>query len=93
MSSHTGLVVENLEVTLTCLANEGSPTPRVDWKQNNIVINETQGNDVDDGNYNAKKRESLLKIKTDRTLNGAKYQCFSGSLESQEYTLQIKCNI
>jgi hypothetical protein len=88
--SHTGLVAENVDVTLSCTTDEGNPTPSVTWKKNGVVIAETSGSDIN-GNYNAKKRDSLLTIRTNKTLNGVKYQCFNGPLQPQEYILQVKC--
>jgi hypothetical protein len=89
-ASHTGLVAENVNVTQTCITDEGNPTPSVTWKKDGGVIAETSGSDIN-GNYNAKKRESSLTIRTSKTLNGMKYQCFTGSLQPQEYIVQVKC--
>jgi hypothetical protein len=83
-------VAENVDVTLTCITDEGNPTPSITWKQNNTVIPATVERDIN-GSYQAKKRESSLKIRTAKPLNGMKYQCFNGSLQSQEYILQVKC--
>jgi hypothetical protein len=83
-SSHSGLIAENVDVTLTCLTDEGNPTPNITWMENTRLVTETDIAEII-GNYAAKKIKSWLKITTDRTLNGAKYQCFNGALHSQEY--------
>jgi hypothetical protein len=88
-SSHTGLVDENVDITLTCETDEGNPTPNITWKQNNDIIPETEGNELN-GSFHALKWRSLLKIKTAKHINGVKYQCFTGSLPPQEYILQVK---
>jgi hypothetical protein len=82
-------LADQIHVTLTCETDEGIPTPIIRWMENGFLIAETRGS-ITIGNNGAHKRISYLILRTDKTLNGVKYQCFTGSVQSQLYTLQVK---
>ena len=91
--SHTGLIAENVDITLTCETDESNPTAEIAWSRDGETV--SSGIDVSEvsGQYNVKKRRSVLTITTHRSLNGLEYKCKVQDQEtlSKSQVLQVKC--
>ena len=87
-------MAENVEITLTCVSNEGNPTPGITWSwetndQNGQLnsLNNTESN----GRYNSKTKTSVFKFTTGRALNRRVYKCSTGSSLAKTFALNVKC--
>ena len=72
--SPSGPVLENTEVTFTCVTDEAEPTADVVWS----VDGNPRSSDSDTtegGMYNTQKRRSVLTVRVDRKLNNKKVEC------------------
>ena len=88
------LVAVNVEITLTCVSDEGNPTPDITWSWMN---NDQNGqlnafdNTEANGRYNSKTKTSIYKLTTDRALTGRVYKCSIGSSLVKTFPLNVKC--
>ena len=87
-------MAENVEITLTCVSDEGNPTPGLSWSwaknDQNGQLNAFD-NTESNGRYKSKTKTSIYKLTTDRALNGKVYKCSTGSSLAKTFLLNVKC--
>ena len=91
--SPNGLVSEYTEITFTCLTDESNPTASVTWTVDGEIRSSTTDSTLDDGVYNALRRQSVLTLTADRGLHNSIVKCVvseNKQLVAQE-TLNISC--
>ena len=91
--SHYGLVAENVVITLTCLTDESNPTADIVWSRDGETVNSGITVSEVSGQYNVKKRKSILKLTTEKKLNGVQYKCHvdGKSSVSDSVLLEVEC--
>ena len=91
--SLSGLVAEDTEITFTCLTDEANPTASVTWTVDGAGRSSTTDSTVDNNNYNALKRQSVLTLTADKPLHNRKVKCvISGNTGiAAEETVNIAC--
>ena len=91
--SPSGLVHEDTDITFTCLTDEANPTASVTWTVDGAGRSSTTDYTVDDNNYNALRRESVLILTADKGLHKRKMKCVvTGNFGiTAEETLNIAC--
>ena len=91
--SPSGLVHENTLISFTCLTDEANPTASVTWIVDGAGRSSTTVSIVDDNNYNALRRESVLTLTADEMLHNRKVKCVVNSNTgiTAEETLNIAC--
>ena len=91
--SHTGLIAENVDVTLTCETDESNPTAEILWSRDSETVSSGITVSEVSGQYNVKKRRSVLTVTTHRSLNGLEYKCEVQDQDtlSDSEVLQVKC--
>ena len=72
--SHTGLIAENVDITLTCVTDESNPTANIVWTSDGEIVNIGITVSEMSGQYKVKKR-SVLTLTTEKSLNGVQYKC------------------
>jgi hypothetical protein len=86
------LVVEYTSFTLTCLTDEGNPTPSVSWSVNGKPISTGITNKNISGYYNAMKIKSTFTAAAVRAQHNDEYKCtVFGTNISTEYILHVNC--
>ena len=75
------------------MTDESNPTADIVWSRNGSSIWSGISVSALSGQYNAKKRKSVLTLITDRLLNGVVYKCSIKKKEdvADQYQLQVKC--
>ena len=91
--SPSGLVPENTEITFTCLTDEANPTASVTWTVDGYSRGSTIDFTVDDNNFNALKKQSVLILRANKTLHNKRVKCvISENIGiTAEETLNVSC--
>ena len=91
--SHTGLIAENVDITLTCVTDESNPTANIVWSRDGEMVNNEISVSEVSGQYNVKKRRSVLTLTTEKSLNGVQYKCHVKRQDdvSDQTVVQVKC--
>ena len=92
-SSPPGSVSENVDITLTCTTDEANPSAEVVWSRDGVEVIPAFGDvTTESGLYNTQRRVSKLSVRTNKTLNGAVYNCtVAGTDLSRDYLVDITC--
>ena len=91
--SPSGLVPEATDITFTCLTDEANPTASVTWTVDGVSRSSSSDSTINDNNYNAFKKQSMLTLTADKTLHNKKVKCVtSGNTGiSAEEKLNVVC--
>ena len=92
-ASPPGAVSENMDITLTCITDEANPPAEVVWSRDGVAVTSAFSEvATESGLYNAQRRVSNLSVRTNKTLNGAVYNCaVVGTDLSRDYVMDITC--
>ena len=91
--SHTGLIAENVDITLTCVTDESNPTADIVWNRDGEIVSSGISESEVSGQYNVKKRRSVITLTTEKNLNGVQYKCQVEGQDdvSDQTVVQVKC--
>ena len=91
--SHTGLIAENVDITLTCVTDESNPTAEIVWSRDGEAVGSGISESEVSGQYNVMKRRSVLTLTIQKSLNGVQYKCHVEGQDdvSDQSVVQVKC--